>query len=103
MLESNQHDNIKNLNDLRELVNTTLCDRNELERDAFPLTERLLVRAGKPCGVFFCLHGPRAVKFTAIWETDRNTILFYDSTGERFHRIQLTAATEIALLSAEAA
>jgi hypothetical protein len=59
---------------------------------AFQMTERILVRAGKPCGIFFCLHGPRAVKFTAIWETDRNQILFYGSSGERFQRIQLLEA-----------
>jgi len=39
--------------------------------------------------MYFCLHGPRAVKFTAIWETDRNQILFYGSTGERFLKMQL--------------
>lgn len=40
--------------------------------------------------MFFCLHGPRSLKVTAIWETENNTILFYDSTGQRFHRTQLT-------------
>jgi hypothetical protein len=29
---------------------------------------------------------------SAIWETNRNTILFYDSSGERFQRVQLIAA-----------
>lgn len=47
------------------------------------MTERILVRGGNPCGIFFCVHGPRSVKLTAIWETERNTILFYGSAGER--------------------
>jgi hypothetical protein len=40
------------------------------------------------------LHGPRSVKVTAIWELERNTILF--STGERFHRTRLSMAPALA-------
>ena len=58
----------------------------------FNITERILVRGRRPCGIFFCLHGPRSVKLTAIWETDRNTILFYSSSGERVVKTQLVQA-----------
>ena len=34
----------------------------------------------------------RAVRFTAIWETDRNQILFYGPQGERFLKTQLIEA-----------
>ena len=77
------------LEELRDYVNETLCEYHQLQIDAFEMTERILRRAGKPCGVFFCLHGPRTIKFTAIWETDRNCILFYGPTGERFQKTQL--------------
>jgi hypothetical protein len=50
---------------------------------AFELTEKVLRRQAGLCGMYFCLHGPRSVKFIAIWETDRNTVLFYGSGGER--------------------
>jgi hypothetical protein len=80
---------IRSLDDLRDYVNETLCTHYELQIDAFRLTERILRRSGKPCGIYFCLHGPRAVKFTAIWETERNQILFYGSAGERFQKTQL--------------
>ncbi|NLS96356.1 MAG: hypothetical protein GXX96_29820 [Planctomycetaceae bacterium] len=80
---------ISNVDALREFVNETLCEHYELKLDAFEMTERVLRRGGRPCGMYFCLHGPRAVKFTAIWETDRNQILFYGSTGERFLKMQL--------------
>ena len=83
---------LHSLSDLRHYVYHTLCQQNELEPGAYRLTERILVRNGSPCGIHFCLHGPRSVKLTAIWETDRNTILFYASSGERCHRTQLTAA-----------
>ena len=83
---------IDNLKDLRNYVHQTICDQNELEPGAFQVTERILVRSQQPCGIFFCLHGPRSVKLTAIWETDRNTILFYNSTGERVGKTQLVQA-----------
>lgn len=91
---------IQNLDDLRTYVNETLCQYDHLEIDAFPLTQRILVRGGQPCGVFFCLHGPRSVKFTAIWETRQNTVLFYNSTGERFHKAQLIRAPRLEAVAA---
>lgn len=86
---------LRNLEDLRGFVHNVLCDHNQLEVGAFPMTERILTRGGKPCGIYFCLHGPRAVKFSAIWETERNTVLFYGATGERFHRVQLIEAPRL--------
>jgi len=81
---------IHTLDDLRVYVQRTLCEQNELEPDTFQITERILVRGDKPCGIYFCLHGPRSVKLISIWETERNTVLFYGSSGERCQRTQLT-------------
>ncbi len=92
---------ILDLNDLRQYVHQTLCESHDFEIGAFTVTERYLVRGGMPCGIFFCLHGPRQVRLTAIWETERNTILFYGSTGERLMRTRLIEAPT--LVSAEAA
>ena len=91
---------IRTLDDLRDYINTILCHHNQLEIGAFPLTERILIRADRPCGIYFCLHGPRAVKFSAIWENQRNTVLFYGSTGERFHKIQLVEAPRLETVAA---
>jgi hypothetical protein len=91
---------ISSLDELRDFVNQTLCQNEQLELGAFVLTERALVRNGRPCGLYFCLHGPRAVKFTAIWETDRNTVLFYGATGERFLTIRLAAGPGLARAAA---
>jgi hypothetical protein len=83
---------INDLAELRNYVYSHLCQHEQLEPGAFPMTERILAKAGTPCGIYFCLHGPRSVKFTAIWETERNTILFYGSGGQRFHKAQLEHA-----------
>ncbi len=53
------------------------------------MTERVLRRGGRQCGILFCLHGPRAARFTAIWDMERNQILFYGSHGERFLKTQM--------------
>ncbi len=83
---------IDSLHHLREYVYETLCDHNQLQHGAFQMTEKTLVRGGKPCGVYYCLHGPRMLRFSAIWETDRNQILFYGGGGERFQKTQLVEA-----------
>lgn len=87
---------IDNLNDLRELVYQTLCGYDELEPGIFPMTERVLVRNGKPCGMLFSVWGPRRVSYTSVWETETNSILFYGSSGERFAKVQLQAAPVLA-------
>jgi hypothetical protein len=86
---------IGSLENLRKYVVGVLCEQNQLELGAFPISERILVRGGKPCGLFFCLHGPRSVKFTAIWETEHNTVLFYDASGERILRTRLVRAPRL--------
>jgi hypothetical protein len=86
---------VTSLEELRELIYQTLCSYDQLEPSVFSMTERILARGNQPCGSHFCLHGPRRVKYTAIWETDGNTILFYGSTGERFHKMQLKDAPQL--------
>jgi len=81
--------------ELKESVYKILCHYEKLEIGVFPTTEKMLKRRAQPCGVYFCLHGPRSVKFTAIWDSERNTILFYGASGERFMKIELAAAPTI--------
>ncbi len=86
---------LDDLHSLRRYVTETLCEKDQLETNSFPLYEKVLVRGGSPCGVYFCLYGPRSLYLAAIWETDSNTILFYGSRGERFRKTQLIAAPRI--------
>lgn len=80
---------IENLDDLRNYIHKVLCDQEQLVLGAFRMTERLLMRGGKPCGMYFCVHGPRSVKISAVWDAVQNAVLFYGSTGERFHKMML--------------
>jgi len=83
---------IHKFEDIRRYVTETLSQLERLRPESSHLTLRLLSRSGQPCGVYFCLHGPREVRLTAIWETDANTILFYDSRGERVGKTRLLEA-----------
>ena len=86
---------IKDIKQLRQFVSHTLCKQNDFEEGIFQVTERILTRGTQLCGIFFCLHGPRSVKLTAVWETEKNSILFYGSTGERFKKTMLLKAPSI--------
>ena len=80
---------VQTFDELCQFVARTLSRFETLETDLFRLSRRLLWRGASPCGVLFSLQGPRAVCLTAIWETDRNTVLFYGSTGQRLGRTTL--------------
>lgn len=76
-----------NFQQLKETVYHVLCQHERLEVGVFPMTEKVLTRRQTPCGMYFCLHGPRSVKFTAIWDSETNVVLFYGATGERFMKM----------------
>lgn len=71
------------IDQVREFVREELCERNQLERHAFEMTEKLVVKQGRPCGLFFCIHGPRSIRLTAVWDLARGAVFFYDSLGRR--------------------
>jgi hypothetical protein len=93
MLESST--SVQSIEELRRYVADTLGSLETLKADQFQLSQQVLYRAGKPCAVHFCLHGPRALCLSAIWETERNSILFYSSCGRRVHRTKLSQAPTI--------
>ncbi|MCH7989474.1 MAG: hypothetical protein IID46_10065, partial [Planctomycetes bacterium] len=37
----------------------------------------------------FSLFGPRSVRLGAIWDSDHNTIYYYDTLGVRYSKIRL--------------
>ncbi len=78
--------------ELAQFVARTLSQFETLESECYQLSQHILTRGDRPCGVYFCLHGPRAVRLSAIWETDRNTVLYYGSSGRRLGRTSLIAA-----------
>lgn len=80
---------VQSMEELRQFVAATLSSIENFRADQFQLSQSTLYRAGKPCGVHFCLQGPRVLCLSAIWETDGNSVLFYGTCGQRMHRTKL--------------
>jgi hypothetical protein len=78
------------LDGLRRHVLDTLCGHDQLDPEQTPLREELVVRSGRPCGLFFHVQGPRLVKAYALWAGEENRILFYDAAGQRFAQTRLS-------------
>ena len=76
---------------LRQFMQHALAELGQFEPGAFPLTEREIVRESRTCGYYFCLHGPRSVKLTAVCDLNQRAILFYGTDGQRSHQIPIHA------------
>jgi len=81
----------RTIDELRQYIHQTLCQKENLVADQFEINEMQLKRRGRVCGLQFALHGPRMVRLGAIWASDQNIIYFYDASGERFRKVRLKA------------
>jgi hypothetical protein len=90
------------LDRLRQFVLETLCERDHLDPQQAQLSQGLVQRRGRPCGLFFQVRGPRLLRTYAVWAGDEHRILFYDSTGERFAEARLSDAPDPAKLGTAA-
>ncbi len=88
------------LEELRRHVLHVLCNHDRLEPEQTPLHQALIMRRGKPCGLFFQVKGPRLLKTYAVWAGEENRILFYDCTGARFAETRLSEAPDPAKMAA---
>ena len=82
-------DEIRTLDELRDFVHRTLCDKENLLAEQFSLAEGELSRRGRRCGLQFTVQGPRHVRLGAIWESRHNQVYFYDARGTRFLKVRL--------------
>ena len=83
------------LDTLSRTVERRLCELGHLEPDQFPMTQREVIRGGRTCGVYYCLHGPRSVKLTAICDFDKNTLLYYGSDGIRRESVRVAVRSAV--------
>jgi hypothetical protein len=80
---------LPSLDAIRKQIHGALCARDNLDPAQTPLFHSVIMRHGKSCGSFFHVQGPRRLKTYAVWATEENRIIFYDSKGERFNEIRL--------------
>jgi hypothetical protein len=88
------------LDELRRHVHETLCAHDKLDPGEAPVHQVVILRRGKPCGLFFEVNGPRLLRTHAVWAGEENRILFYDSTGLRFAETRLSEAPDPLRLAA---
>jgi hypothetical protein len=88
------------LEDLRSYVHARLCRHDALDPAQTPLHQTVIVRRGKPCGLFFQVKGPRRVSMYAVWAGEEDRILFYDASGARFAEVRLSEAPDPRQLAA---
>ncbi len=79
---------------LRAHVHATLCRHDALDPRQTPLGQALILRRGRPCGLFFEVRGPRLLRAYAVWAGDENRLLFYDASGARFTEVRLSEAPD---------
>lgn len=82
------------LDDLRRHVLRTLCSHDNLDPQQTPLSQMVILRRGRPCGLFFQVEGPRLLKTYAVWAGEENRILFYDCSGEKFAITRLSESPD---------
>ncbi len=76
--------------DVAAPVHRMLCDKDALDPAQAPLFRTPLRRGGRACGLVFHVEGPRLLRTSAVWSSEDARIIFYDSSGLRFHEIDLS-------------
>ena len=89
-LMSNAPASVHTIDDLRDYVHVSLCERENLLADQFRTRIYELRQRGAACGLQFHLQGPRSVKLSAIWTKRQNVVYFYDARGERYGKVRLS-------------
>lgn len=82
--------------DLAVLVHKVLCDRDALDPVQTPLFRTPLKKGERTCGLIFHVQGPRLLRTSAVWSADDDRVIFYDSTGTRFHDVRLSESPPLA-------
>ncbi len=82
-------DEIRTLDELRAYVHRALCEKENLIPEQFGMSEMLLTKRGRRCGMQFLLQGPRSVRLGAIFASDLNLVYLYDAQGVRYQKLTL--------------
>ncbi len=83
------------VDELAEFVHDVLCAKDALDPAQAPLFRTPLRRGTRPCGLVFHVEGPRLLRTSAVWSSDDARIIFYDSSGLRFHEVELSDSPNV--------
>jgi len=76
--------------ELAAFVHQVLCTKDALDPNQTPLFRTPLQKGERVCGLIFHVEGPRLLRTSAVWSAEDDRVIFYDSTGFRFHEVRLS-------------
>jgi len=82
--------------DLAAFVRQVLCEKDSLDPVQTPLFRTPLQKRGRAVGLIFHVEGPRLLRTSAVWSSEDDRIIFYDSTGIRFREVNLSESPVLA-------
>lgn len=83
MIRAQPSKEFESFSELKTHIHGQLCELEQLDVESYPLAQQTLKRGGEICGFLFSISGPRSVVFNAVYDTNQNTIHYYNSSGER--------------------
>ena len=83
------------VDELATFVHGVLCEKDKLELKQTTLYRTPLLKRDRDCGIVFHVEGPRLLRTSAVWTADADRIIFYDSTGTRFHTVELSEGPDL--------
>jgi hypothetical protein len=78
------------IEDLAAMVHQKLCEKDALDPTQTPIFRTPLRKGLRVCGMVFHVEGPRLMRTSAVWSADDDRVIFYDSSGMRFHEVRLS-------------
>jgi hypothetical protein len=81
--------------ELAAFVHQVLCTRDALDPTQTPLFRTPLRKGERVCGLIFHVEGPRLLRTSAVWSAEDDRVIFYDSTGQRFHEVRLSESPAV--------
>jgi hypothetical protein len=86
---------LSTIQELKSFVRKVLCAHDRLDPEQTALREAPIFQSEKPCGLFFQVLGPRSLRTYAIWASNEERVLFYDSAGVRFGVTKLASSPNL--------
>jgi hypothetical protein len=83
------------LEDLAAFIHHVLCEKDSLDPAQAPLYRTPMRKGSRICGMMFHVKGPHLLQTSAVWSADDDRIIFYDSSGIRFHEARLSESPEL--------
>jgi hypothetical protein len=72
-----------------------LCHLGTFEPGVFRMSERLIRTLGDTTAIYYCLHGPRRVKLTAICDLRGGYARFYGCDGQWIEQAPLPPGAQL--------